>query len=100
MPVVRDHNSSPCGGIGGLWAPSFMSIMMKVLTIVRTQMSLCRGLRGAQRAPLSPLHNDTAAQFFVLHILYLFLTVPTKQTIYMEILMKQTLGKAVIIKIK
>jgi hypothetical protein len=77
-----------------------MSIMMKVLTIVRTQMSLCRGLRGAQRAPLSPLHNDTAAQFFVLHILYLFLRVPTKQKIYVEILMKPTLGKAVCIKIK
>merc|ERR1712240_37837 len=35
-----------------------MSIMMKVLTIVRTQMSLCRGIRGALWAPLSPLHND------------------------------------------
>ena len=58
----RSH-SSPCGGIGGLWAPSFMSIMMKVLTIVRTQMSLCRGLRGAQRAPLSPLHNDGCTIF-------------------------------------
>ena len=46
-----------------------MGIIMKVLTIIRTQMSLCRGLRGAQRAPLSPLHND-GCKMFVLHILY------------------------------
>ena len=37
----------------------------------------------------------TRLQFFVLHILYLFLRVLTKQKIYVKILMKPTLGKAV-----
>ena len=84
MPVVRDLIFSPCGGIGGPLGPLVYEYYDEGFDNRKNpNWPLCKGLRGAQRAPLSPLHNDTAAVFFVLHILY-FPEFETKQKIYLE----------------
>ena len=66
----------------------FVGTVRKRYKICKTKncaaVSLSRGLSGGPFGPptQSSAHNDTAAVFFVLYILYLFLSCPTKQTIY------------------
>ena len=81
LPVVRDLIFSPCGGIGGPLGPLVYEYYDEDFDNRKNPEDWVGGPKGPPTQ--SSAHNDTAAVFFVLHILY-FPEFETKLKIYLE----------------